>query len=127
MSVKNTLPKFQNFTNGVMTGTSVLTSAVTSIQNLDNVGLQFSFTGTPTGTFSVEVSVDYSQDDKGNVTNVGHWVALALSPAPAASGAAASIYVDINQISAPWIRAKYTNISGSGTLNGFITAKRLGG
>lgn len=102
-----------------------VTSAVTNIQFLDNIGVQFNFTGTPTGTFSVEISADYEQDTNGNVTNAGNWVSLVLSPIPAAAGAADSIYIDITQISAPWVRAKYTRTSGTGTLNGFITAKQV--
>ncbi len=90
-----------------MTGN--LTSAVTSIQYLDNVGVQFNFTGTPTGSFAVQVSADYDQDQYGNVVNAGNWISLSLSPSPSAAGSASSIYIDMTQLSAPWIRSTYTS------------------
>jgi hypothetical protein len=101
-----------------------LTSAVTNIEFLDNIGVQFNFTGTPTGTFQVQVSADYSQDQQGNVLNAGNWIGL-LSVLPTASGSADSAYVDLNQLSAPWIRAIYTRTSGTGTLNAYIVAKQV--
>lgn len=123
MADKNVLVKFQTLTNGNMSGN--LTSAVTNIQYLNDVALQFNWTGTPIGTFSVLVSIDYSQDAAGNVLNAGNWNALTLSPSPAASGSAGSWYVDLNEISAPWIKATYTAGSSTGTLNVFICGKGI--
>lgn len=119
------LQKKQLFTNGVMTGTNVLTSPVIHILNLDNVYLQLDFTGTPVGSFSIQVSNDHVEDAEGNVIVAGHWVALAITPAPAAAGSALDIGIDCNQLGAPWIRVVYTNASGVGVLNGFISGKAL--
>lgn len=124
MSRKNNLLKFQNIVNGDMSQTSV-TSAVTCIQFLDNIGLQLNFTGVPVGTFAVQVSADYAQDAMGNVTNAGNWIAITLPIPPAASGSPDKIGIDLNQIAFPWIRVVYTKTSGTGTLNGFITGKML--
>ncbi len=121
MAVKNTLRQFKNIAAASM-GASV-TSTVTNIQFLDNIGIQLSFTGTPVGTFDVQISADHAQDANGNVTVAGNWISLTLDPVPTASGSADSIYIDINQTSAPWLRVVYTRTSGSGTLNGYITAK----
>lgn len=122
---KNNLRKFKNISSGDMSAASI-TSLVTNIQWLDNVGIQLNWTGTsPVGTVSVEVSADYEQDDQGNVTNAGNWVAITLSPTPSVSGNSGSIYLDLNQLSAPWIRTKYTKVSGIGTLNSFITGKQV--
>lgn len=123
MSRKNNLLKYQPIVNGNMNAS--ITSGVTSIQFLDNVGVQFNFTGTPTGTFQIQVSADYAQDEFGNVQNPGNWVAIALPSSPVASGAAGSIYIDLNELSAPWIRLAYVRVSGAGSLNAFITAKML--
>lgn len=120
---KKSLLNFKNIIFGDMSGN--VTSAISNIQFLDNIGFQLHFTGTPTGTFSVEISANYAQDSQGVVTNVGNWVALNLSSSPAASGAAGDIYLDLNQLSAPWIRVKYTFASGTGTLNGWIAAKEV--
>jgi hypothetical protein len=123
MGNRSQLLKFQTITNGVMTGTSTLTSTVTNIQFLDLIGLQMNFTGTPTGTFQVQVSADYVLDNNGNVINPGNWINLVLPTAPVAAGAPGNIYIDIIDTSAPWIRLQYTNASGTGVLNAFITAK----
>ena len=115
---------YQNIVNGDMSQASIV-SAVSSIAYLDNIGVQLSWTGTPTGTFAIQVSADYQQDQNKNVTNVGNWIPLILSPAPAASGAAGTAYIDLNQLSAPWIRVVYTKTSGTGTLQGFINGKSV--
>lgn len=120
---KNALLKFQSVTNGDMSGN--ITSAVTNIEYVDNIGLQFNFTGSPTGTFAVEVSIDYARDAQGNVTNAGNWVPITFSSPPIASGAAGQVYIDMNQLSAPWIRSRYAATSGTGSLNAFITAKMV--
>jgi hypothetical protein len=124
MSRKNTLLNFQTITNGDMSLSS-LTSAVTNIQRADNIGLQFNFTGSPVGTFQVQVSIDYAQDMEGNVTNPGNWIPVQLQSSPVASGSAGQIYIDLTQLSAPWIRTVYTKTSGTGTLNAFISTKMI--
>lgn len=121
---KNNLRLFRNIAAGDMSQATI-TSSVTNIQFLDNIGIQLTFTGAPVGTFEVQVSADYAQDDNGNVTNAGNWTSITLSPSPAAAGSGSTIYIDMNQLSAPWIRVKYTKTSGTGTLNGYITGKQL--
>lgn len=123
MARKNQLTKFQNITAGDMSGN--ITSPVTAIHFLDDIGVQFNFTGTPTGTFQVQVSIDYAQDLEGNVTNAGNWIPITLTPAPVAAGAAGQIYIDLNMLSSPWIRVAYVFTSGTGTLNSFITGKEV--
>jgi hypothetical protein len=129
---KNNLLKYQNIPTTSMT--SIVTSAVTSVQFLDNIGLQFNFTGAPVGNFQAQVSADYAQDDYGNVTNPGNWTPIILTywngtmvvtgiQVPTTQGS--PIYVDVNQTSAPYIRAQYIPTSGTGTLTGYLTAKML--
>jgi len=120
---KNNLRKYPIVTNGDMTTT--ITSAVTNIQFLDNIAIQLNFTGTPTGTFQVQVSVDYAQDDQGNVQVAGNWIPVLLPQSPVASGSAGFILIDLNQLASPWIRLVYVPSGGSGTLNAFISAKEL--
>ena len=122
-STKNALKAYQVITDGSMAGD--ITSSVTNIQFMDNIGYQISFIGTPTGTFEVQVSIDHMQDAQGNVTNAGTWVAVALSPSPTASGSADDIYIDLNQLSAPWVRLFYDRTSGSGTCNAYICGKSV--
>lgn len=103
-----------------------LTSTITNIQYLDNIGLQLVFTGTPTGSFFVDVSIDHSQSPPTEtVTNNGTWTPITFTSSPVASGAAGNIYIDLNQLSAPWLRVRYVRDSGSGTLNAYVAAKML--
>lgn len=123
---KNVLKKYQTVTNGDMSGN--ITSSITALAYLDNVGYQFNISGTPTGTLQVQVSADHAQDEFGNVTVAGNWVPLTFNGSAnvvITAGSPSPIYLDLNQLSAPWIRAVYTATSGSGTLNAFITAKML--
>lgn len=122
-SRKNQLLKYQTITNGDMSAASI-TSSVTNIQYLDNIGVQCNWNGTaPIGVIAIQVSADYAADEFGNVTNPGNWFTLPTSPA--VTGNTGSVYVDLNQMSAPWIRAVYTKTSGTGTLNAFVTAKSI--
>ncbi len=108
MSRKNNLRQFQIFTQEAM-NQSLTQSPPTCVQWLDNIGFQFNFTGNPQGNFNVEVSADYAQDMNGQVQNPGNWVAITLNPQPVANGIPDSVYIDITQTSAPWIRATFTN------------------
>ncbi len=104
-----------------MTGTSVITSQITNIRGHDNVFYDIQFVGTPTGTFSVQVSSSYDPLTNPNAT----FIPLVLSPVPVASGAAGQIGIDINQEGAQWIKLVYTNTSGTGTLQAYISAKAI--
>jgi hypothetical protein len=112
---------FPVITNASMT-TSV-TSAVTIIQNLSQVGYDISWTGTPVGTFSVQVSNTYTQNAAGVVLNPGNWTTLTLSNVPTASGSAGNGYIDIDAISAFAVRLVYTAGSSTGILNATICGK----
>jgi len=120
---KNTLLKFQNITNGAMSGN--ITSPATNIQFMDDIGVQLNFTGTPTGTFQIQVSIDYAQDAEGNIQNAGNWIPINLPSSPVASGGSGFIYIDLNMLSAPWIRVVYIASSGVGVLNSFLTGKEV--
>lgn len=116
----------QIVTAGDMSAATV-TSGVADIRIFDNVGMQINFTGTPTGTFAVQGSVDYLADafNPAVVKNAGNWTALTLSPSPVASGAASTILLDLNQLSFPYIRVVYTKTSGTGTLNVYVSGKSV--
>lgn len=120
---KSGLLQFQSLSSVSMAGTVV--SSVTNIVYLDNIGVQFNFTGNATGNFAVQISADYKQDNNGNVLNPGSWVNMDLDPAPAAAGVADNIYVDIIGTSAPWMRFQYSHGSGSGVLSAWVTAKMV--
>lgn len=108
-------------TNGSMAGN--ITSAVVEIKNQDNIGIQMIWTGAPVGTFAVQVSMTFQEDSFGNVTNPGTWTSIPLTPAITAAGSGDNAYIDLNQLSAPYVRVVYTRTSGTGTLNAFIDGK----
>jgi hypothetical protein len=127
---KDQIRKFQNFTNASMSGTTTITSLTSSVQFVDNIGLEWIWSGAPVGNFQVQTSIDYDP----NETIAGNWVPLLFTywngsvfvtsyMIPTSLGS--PYYLDIDVTSIPWIRVVYTNISGSGTLNGFLTAKAI--
>lgn len=104
MPRKNALLPVTIISAGDMSGS--LTSTVLPIQFEDNIGLQFVWTGTPTGTIAVQVSMDQTT-----------WTSLTFNPSiTQPAGSAGGLYIDINQISAPFMRATYTFSSGTGAL-----------
>lgn len=111
-SSRKFLAPYSVITNGSMAGN--LTSAVTDIRYLDDVCYQIVWTGTPTGTFQVQGSLD-------QVT----WNTLSLTPAPAATGSAGNYLVDLEGLSFPYIRTTYTFTSGTGTLNILVGGKAV--
>lgn len=104
---------------------SNVTSPATNVQYLDNVIYQAQWTGTPTGTFAVQGSLDYQQGAGGTVVNAGTWDSLPLSVSISATGSADSAQFDLNQIPYPWLRIVYTASSGTGTLDVYICGKAV--
>lgn len=88
-------------------------SAYTTIQYLDNVYVQFIFTGTPVGTFQVQVS-----------NNGTSWDPITFSTQPVASGAAGTVSLNLRALGAPYIRVAYVATSGTGTLDAYISGKQ---
>lgn len=125
MSAKTILRSYQVVTNGNMN--SNITSPPTNIQMLDDVGYSVAWTGTPTGTFSVQISADYTPGTYPSdyPANPGTWTTLTLSNPIAATGSPDNGYIDMALLSAPWIRLVYTFTSGSGMLQVWVTGKSL--
>jgi hypothetical protein len=113
MSVKRVIDIFKSVVDGDMSADVV--SPSTNILYTDRVGFQISYTGSPTGVFSVQVSNDESI-----------WQDLTLSVAIEAAGSADNHYIDA-ETSARHIRLKYTRESGSGTLQVSLVAKSISG
>lgn len=130
MGQKRTLPSrdrdpgLQIITNGVMTGTNVILSSNAppvgvgkefNLQNLDNIGLQVEWTGTPTGILEVQCSI-----------NNALFRSLTFNPAlTQPTGSAGGFLINLNQLPWPYLLFKYTNSSGSGVLNVWLSAKDL--
>jgi hypothetical protein len=108
------------------------TSPAYSIIDIDVEAIQINYTGSPSGTFAIEGSVDFAEDPFGNITNAGNWANLYYSvngAAPAASVAVPSnpspIIFDTYGTGVSYLRVVYTG-SGTGTFTALVTGKRLG-
>lgn len=109
---KNNLITYTTIDGGDMSGN--LTSVSTDIRWLDNIVLYASWTGTPSGSFKVQVSPD-------NQT----WFDLNIIPPPPASGIAGTHRIALHQLPDPYIRIVYVAASGAGTLTTKIAGKML--
>lgn len=98
-----------------MTGTTTITSATQNVTNFDNLGLQVSWTGTPTGVISVMCSID-------NVT----FFALTFNPVlDQPAGSAGGYLINLNQLPFAYMRVQYVNASGVGVFNVYVNKKDL--
>ena len=98
------------------TYTNIVSPALV-ILTVDDVSLQFLWTGTPTGVISIAASNDY-EDTNGHVSNAGTWDTLTLSPAITQPAGGASHYtVWLALIPAKALQVTYVPTSGAGTLS----------
>ena len=106
---------------------STITSAPTYINQLPGISYDLSWTGTPTGTFAVQVSNTYAQSGNGTVLNAGNWNTLPTAsfsgtyPAPA--GSPGNGFLDVVGTEAAWVKLVYTPSGGSGNLTAVVAAK----
>lgn len=109
--------------NSVSMGANITSGAV-EVKNQDNIGVQLHWTTSDgVGTFSVQISSDHFEDTEGNIVVAGNWVTLPLSPAITAASANDDAYIDLNQMSAMYMRVIYTRTSGTGTVSAIVVAK----
>jgi hypothetical protein len=121
MSGKKVLLPYK-LVNAVSMGTSI-TSDPTNVQYIDNIGLQITATGTPTGTLEVQGTASAEDPRDGSSTQ---WDALTFDPAlPAFTGAPASILININQFPFSRLRVVYTRTSGTGSLDVTVVGKAV--
>lgn len=113
MSRKNVL-KIHKVIENQSLDTNII-GPVTDITYLDNVGFQFNVTTTDAyGTFGVEASIDGIL-----------WQALPVSPTPSVAGVSTVVLINLNQLPFPYVRPVYTTVSGTGTCDGYISAKMI--
>lgn len=94
---------------------SNITSPSSNILYQDRAGYQLVWTGTPVGTFSVEVSNDETT-----------WTELTLTTAITGGGAADNAFIDV-ETAAKYVRVVWTASSSTGTLQAHITSKSISG
>lgn len=100
---------------GAMASTNTIYTQILDISRMDNCGLEVTWTGTPTGTITV------------NVSNSGiNFYALTFSPVlTQPAGAAGGYAIDLNQLPFKYMMLKYVNSSGSGSLTVYAQMKDL--
>lgn len=125
MSRKN-FKQYQLLTAQTMAAT--FTSPVTMVQNMDNCSYQINFTTSDAvGSFAIQASDDYKKEQPGDqVQNAGNWVTLDIGGTPTAASANDTILIDLNQLPFMAIRFVYTRVSGTGSLDAFISSKTVG-
>ena len=100
---------------GAMASTNVIYSQIIDLSRMDNLGLQFNWTGTPTGTIVILASNDgaifYPDPDSPSITQP--------------SGSATGTLVNLNQFPYKYLLVQYTNTSGSGNLTSTAQQKDL--
>jgi hypothetical protein len=95
-------------------------SPPTNINMQPGISYDLAWTGSPTGTFAVQVSNTYRQSAGGTVINAGNWNTLPTSsftgtyPVPA--GSAGNGFLDVVGTEAAWVRIVYNPSGGTGNL-----------
>lgn len=98
--------------SGDMSQTTVSSTAIT-VSYQDNVGIQVTWTGTPTGVIEVDGSNDGT-----------NFYSLTFNPAISQpAGVAGGFLLDINQFPFAYIKLLYTKTSGTGVLDAYLVAK----
>lgn len=118
---KNVLNAFPLVSGGDLSAN--LTSDPVDMQYMDNAGISVAWTGTPTGTISIQGSLDYKPTDP---PRAGNWFDLTFDPALSQpAGSSGSILVNVNQLPYPWLRVNYVSASGSGNVDIWVCGKML--
>lgn len=118
--VKSYLRSARIITDGVMTGTNVLTSSEIDISAAEVAAIEIVWTGTPNGTFAVQACVNVAQP--GTAPGAGVTWQTIVTPA-AAAGVAGNHLINLSDMGFSKLRVTYTNSSSTGVLNAYITVK----
>lgn len=113
--------------DGTMTGTSVITGTPVDVRDCPIIAFQYVWTGTPSGTVSFDASESAYADAPAG-THEGSsgptWTTVTATTAGTnPAGSASSSYWRFDNVGYRFIRPKYTNATGTGTLNVFVSGK----
>lgn len=113
MATTKNVKNYALVTNQSMT--SSFNSVPVEILQYQGVAFEIIWTGTPTGTFTVQSSNLGASD-----TN---WSTLPLSATISAAGSADVAFIDVLSTQAKFLRVSYTASGSTGTVNIQVTAK----
>lgn len=112
--------------NSAMSGTNTIYSKVLNVTNLDNLGLEIVWTGTPTGTISVLAANanlgephGYSPSNPIPSQNALTFNPVLLQP----TGGPGGYVIDLQGYPFYWLQIMYTNSSGTGVLKVYPSGK----
>lgn len=111
---------------------ATFTTTAFPVTQSDILGIQINYTGSPVGSFSVQASLDHAQDAQGNIQVAGNWADVyltvngALTSSIAVPAGTSPILIDVYGPSMPYFRLVYTRVSGTGTADIYLGAKRIG-
>lgn len=113
--------------NGVSMASDI-TGPVTVLSNLPGIGYDISWTGTPTGTFQINISNSAKFDNEGNyIAGTGNWTTIPSSSFsgtyPVPSGSADNGFIDLMGTNGYAVQLTYTASSGDGTLTVYPCGK----
>lgn len=116
MPVKNFTGPIALFTTQAVSSTTAFPSQSVPISGEDNVGIiPIVVSGTPSGTFAVQVSNDNVNFQSLTLAAVPTITAGTLSNSPLA----------LNQLPYLWLKVVYTNSAGSGSISATLAAKSV--
>lgn len=101
---------------------SNITSDPVDVRGWDNIDVELIASGSPTGTFAVDCSLNQKVPPG---TTAQTWVAIPLSPTPAVTGSASNIIIELNQMGCMYLRVRYVDTSGTGTLTAYVGQKQI--
>lgn len=107
-------------TTNNMTGSTTLHSVALDMRSWTAGTLAMIWTGTPTGTFTIEGSPDNLLNASPLWIDISGLLSVTLSQ-PA--GAAGNNVIDIGRTGLPWVRITYVNSGSTGTLQVVGNAK----
>ena len=104
--------------NTAVSGTNVYTTEFIPIASLETYAFQVVYTGTPTATVTIEQSFDLWQPNykSPGVTPVQPTNFVTVTGSSAAPSAGNYLFETTTRSNANWVRLKWTNASGTGTI-----------
>lgn len=117
---QSAVPTSDVFGNVAVSSTNAYRGFKISLYNTSQASCQLIWTGTPTGTFIIQVSNKPAPVESTDTD----WTTLSLAVAiTQPAGSASNDFVDLSTLPARWARPKYTNASGTGNIQAWCTAK----